>query len=158
MVSQGLAPRGWATFYALVGSLSLSRRSSATTSQALTFARRTGYDALYLSTAANMAADQGLSVVGEHDMAALSDRLRSFEDAHQIAAHHARIGGLVLEFTNDELRALCDFLLTIGDVLDLRRLGLLGSDEGFDGTPASRKRADEAVASRATTKREKATR
>ncbi len=65
----------------------------------------------------------------------------ALQKRHQQVVHDAWIGALVLHFDNEELRILADSLC-IGDTLDLRRLGLLTSDEGYDGTKESRKRSD----------------
>ena len=65
----------------------------------------------------------------------------ALQKRHQQVVHDAWIGALVLHFDNEELRILADSLC-IGDTLDLRRLGLLASDEGYDGTKESRKRSD----------------
>jgi len=45
---------------------------------------------------------------------------------------NAWIGTLVTEFTTEELRVVIENL-TIGDVLTLRSLGVLGPDEGWTG-------------------------
>lgn len=66
-------------------------------------------------------------------LATVSPRLMALREAARLAAERTVIGALVNDFTNDELRLMADDLLTIAEVLTLRRLGLLGPDEGFDG-------------------------
>lgn len=41
-------------------------------------------------------------------------------------------GALVTQFTNEELHLIAEYM-SIGETCDLRKMGLLGEDEGFDG-------------------------
>ncbi len=81
-----------------------------------------------------------LAVIETPDMAEVARRLMDLRDAGRVAEERIVIGGLCAEFTNDEIRLLADDYLNIGEVLTLRRLGLLAEDEGFDGSKASRNR------------------
>lgn len=68
------------------------------------------------------------------DLADVLTRYRAIQDEHQRVRREAWIGALVLTFSNEEIHLLCARdVLCIGDVLDLRRLGLLAPDEGWTG-------------------------
>lgn len=62
----------------------------------------------------------------------LGERLQALHDDVRRSALRATIGGLVSEFTNEELRLLADSYLSIQEVQELRNLGLLAPTEGFD--------------------------
>lgn len=86
-------------------------------------------------------ADRALTVVEEPALADVGARLNNLNTAHRIHANQLRIGAMVLEFTNAELRVLAEAgFLTYGDVLTFRRLGLLAEDEGYDGSDRDKKR------------------
>lgn len=74
-----------------------------------------------------------LTVVGEYDLTELHDRWNAMRDAHTRVKQAAWIGALVTTFTNEELRGPMIKRLSIGDVLTLRQLGVLGPDEGWTG-------------------------
>jgi hypothetical protein len=62
------------------------------------------------------------------------DRFFAAREDHQRVMARAWLGALVSEFSNVELKMLCTYgVLTIGDVLDLRRLDVLDPDEGWTG-------------------------
>jgi hypothetical protein len=75
-----------------------------------------------------------LAAVDLPTLAETAPKLAALRAAARLASDRIMIGGLTSEFTNDELRLLADNYLNIGEVLTLRRLGLLAEGEGFDGT------------------------
>lgn len=82
-----------------------------------------------------------LSAVEEPDYNAMFDRWSALKNEHQRTMEAAWIGTLIMRFDNDELRALAN-VMSIGEVVTFRRLGLLRDDEGFDGSKESRKRCE----------------
>lgn len=80
---------------------------------------------------------RALSAVPTPDLAECAERFNVLQDEHRRVMAKAWLGALVSEFSNAELRVLMDYL-TIQDVLDLRRLGLFGPNEGWDGSKKSR--------------------
>lgn len=83
----------------------------------------------------------GLAAVEEPDYNAMFDRWKALKDEHQRTMEAAWIGTLIMRFDNDELRALSN-VMSMGEVITFRRLGLLRDDEGFDGSKESRKRCE----------------
>jgi hypothetical protein len=86
-----------------------------------------------------MTSKPNLAAVSTPDLAEVHARYRDLEDRHREVAFQAWIGALVMEFTNDELRAMADDFC-IRDTLTLRKLGLLAPDEGFDGRKQPKRR------------------
>lgn len=76
-----------------------------------------------------------LELVEGPDPAEVHARFRVLQDEHQRVMARAWLGALVNHFTNEELRTVLIHHLNIGDVLDLRRLGILRDDEGWTGGP-----------------------
>jgi hypothetical protein len=79
-----------------------------------------------------------LTEVQKPDLGATAQKWQALQRQHAQWAERAWIGTIVMEFTNDELRVLCDQYFTINETLTMRRLGLLQTDEGFDGREANR--------------------
>ena len=74
-----------------------------------------------------------MELVEKPDLRELAPRFIAARREHARRVEQAWVGTLVLEFSNDELRLLCDEYLTVSEVRTLRRLGLLRPDEGFNG-------------------------
>jgi hypothetical protein len=80
-----------------------------------------------------------LSLVETPDWREVLARVSHLRSDFEARNRTAWVGFLVTEFTNEELAEVCDFL-TIEDTYTLRKLGVIGEDQGFDGTPESRAR------------------
>jgi hypothetical protein len=59
-------------------------------------------------------------------------RLNDFTTLADVMADRMVVGMLVKDFTSDEIHLVAD-RLTIGQTGDLRAMGILGPEEGFDG-------------------------
>jgi hypothetical protein len=91
-----------------------------------------------------MGDDAPLTVVEDPDYNAAFDRLQRLKEDHWRHMREAWIGALAMGFTNDELCAL-SCLFSEMDTMDLRRVGLIGPGDGYDGTRAGRKKASDAL-------------
>lgn len=80
-----------------------------------------------------------LTIVEPPDVGACMAELSEARQQYALQADLAVIGFIVTRFTNDEIRAIADEGLTIGETLTLRDIGLLGPDEGFDGSKKPRR-------------------